>query len=200
MVVERRPAEHGPETIFVIADAWGALVEAASFLGASFQPRLAFELGSSLSAIAEPDGPALAKPPEGADVFDVERVRVRRADATPALGLVVQDHFGRREAWWSRGSGWRRVDLDEGRYLELRRAGRSVLRFAPAGPTGTLVVRLGAPMPPLQARAAALCSGLVPERTTEGEAYVNVPDEVARSIASSLGQELATPRRTPGRR
>ncbi len=57
---------------------------------------------------------------------------------------------------------------------------------------GTLFVDWGAPLPPLQARALVLCSGLVPRFSGMAETaiYRNVPRHVAQAVAASLYQDL----------
>ncbi|MFD6950656.1 MULTISPECIES: hypothetical protein [unclassified Nocardiopsis] len=95
-----------------------------------------------------------------------------------------------------RGGSWFKLPKEVGVYAELQRNGISVLSWTQEpGPgrwrIGSLAVHRNAPLPPLHARTATLCSGL-PARTGPGGAYVydNVPWRIARAIAESLGQRV----------
>jgi hypothetical protein len=82
--------------------------------------------------------------------------------------------------------------MNTGIYAELSRIGRRVLRYEPEATNGTLVVPAAAPLPILHARAAVLCSGLLPafDRAERTRRFVNVPRETVRRIAHALDQEL----------
>lgn len=83
------------------------------------------------------------------------------------------------------------VDLAIGVYALLSHSGSTQrLRWFRNSLNGELEVPLRAPLPTLQARAAVLCSGLAPRRHGRSLVYVNVPESVARSIATSLAQDL----------
>jgi hypothetical protein len=82
------------------------------------------------------------------------------------------------------------VDLATGVWAALSRWGENRVRYREDAVNGTLVVPLGAPLPTLQARTAALCSGLAPSRASGGLWYRNVPNTIARRIARSLDQSL----------
>jgi hypothetical protein len=84
------------------------------------------------------------------------------------------------------------VDFSTGRYAELRRLGKQVLGYAPDSVNGVLRVSVKADLPALQARAAILCTGMLPlfDRRTLSLMYRNVPKVIAERIALSLGQQL----------
>jgi hypothetical protein len=83
------------------------------------------------------------------------------------------------------------VDLAIGTFAALAAAGeRTRLKWFRSSLNGELEAPLRAPLPTLHARAVALCSGFAPERRGRSLIYVNVPEEIARAIAVSLGQEL----------
>ncbi|WP_306322310.1 MULTISPECIES: hypothetical protein [unclassified Streptomyces] len=94
---------------------------------------------------------------------------------------------------------WYEASHEHGVYAVLALQGNAadVLRWLPEEDcgrdrTGTLFVDWGYPLPDLQRRVAAMCSGLAP-RINEGAenlAYDNVPEVVAIKIARSLGQTL----------
>ncbi|WP_017584773.1 hypothetical protein [Nocardiopsis ganjiahuensis] len=96
-----------------------------------------------------------------------------------------------------RGESWFKTPKEVGVYAELQRNGISALSWTQEpGPgrwrIGSLAVHRNAPLPPLHARTATLCSGL-PARTGPGDAdvYDNVPWRIARAIAESLGQRIS---------
>lgn len=82
------------------------------------------------------------------------------------------------------------LDMAMGIYAALSRWGENVVRYHADSINGMLVVPVGAPLPTLQARTAALCSGLAPSREGRTLAYWNVPGTVAERIARSLDQTL----------
>lgn len=91
--------------------------------------------------------------------------------------------------------GWWAVDRDDGVYRAMGMAGlaEDELRFAfstGSASEGTLMVPKHAPLPPLQRRAATLCSGLPADTGVSVEKYGHVPLDVAERIATSLGQRL----------
>ena len=82
------------------------------------------------------------------------------------------------------------VDLARGIYAALSRWGESRLKYMPQSVNGELVVPVAAPLPTLQARTAALCTGLAPEKRAQTFIYPNVPEHIAAAIAKSLDQSL----------
>lgn len=82
------------------------------------------------------------------------------------------------------------LDIATGVYAALSRWGENVLSYSPDSVNGTFTVPLGAPLPTLQARTAALCSGLAPRLDNDVHFYWNVPHPTANRIARSLDQTL----------
>lgn len=82
------------------------------------------------------------------------------------------------------------VDKALGIWAALSRWGENRLRYRPEEVNGNLIVRLDTPLPTLQARTAALCSGLAPKRYGETLWYRNVPQSYAERIAQSLDQTI----------
>jgi hypothetical protein len=87
------------------------------------------------------------------------------------------------------------VDLATGVFADVRRLAQNILTFRQVGNSGELLVPLGVPLPPLHARTAALCSGLLPQLVQRRNEpwqlkYMNVPRGIADRIAQSLGQVL----------
>ncbi len=82
------------------------------------------------------------------------------------------------------------VDWAVGVYAALSRWGENRLRYIPQSVNGVLCVPLAAPLPTLQARTAALCCGLAPQKRGNALIYRNVPEHIARRIARSLDQSI----------
>lgn len=86
------------------------------------------------------------------------------------------------------------VDRSYGIYAALASAHMNVLTWVPADVHGQFLVPTSTPLPALHARVARLCSGLEPDvRSSSVESsrtYLNVPEDTARAIASTLEQRL----------
>jgi hypothetical protein len=122
------------------------------------------------------------------DVGDLSWIDVE-SDRSP--GLYCYDAYGRPIYRLVVGSEEiYDVDLAMGVWAALSRWGENRLRYREDVVNGTLVVPLGAPLPTLHARTAALCSGLAPSRVGGELWYRNVPYATAGRIARSLDQTL----------
>lgn len=192
-VVETVRQRAAPTAVFVGGGAWEDLEAAAHALGATFAPRFPESLARRLPPLARPKGPPQSELPDGFEWFDAGDLRWRTGTSS-SLGLRQYTHFGVTSHYWNDGSGWREVDKDSGRYLELERRGRNILRFERDGVSGRLQVPMEAPLPRLQARVAATCSGIAPWTSGGLLEYLNVPLEIAGTLAQSLGQRLIDPR------
>ena len=82
------------------------------------------------------------------------------------------------------------VDWAIGAWAALSRWGENRLDYREDAVNGTLVVPMGAPLPTLHARTAALCSGLAPGAIEGTLWYRNVPRHIAERIARALDQTL----------
>lgn len=180
----------------------GQLEELASLTGAAYTPCFALQAAETLpgAQAEEPDG----GPRTGALI---NRYTPPSEDSTgkwAETGNHTEDGLYRwkrtdsRTVFRIRRSGsWFKTSKEVGVYAESRRRGISALSWTQEpGPgrwrIGSLAVHAEAPLPPLHARTATLCSGL-PSRTSPGGAavYDNVPWRVARAIAESLGQRIS---------
>ncbi len=186
--------QRAPTAIYFTAGGWTHLEAVAADLGIAFEARLTRTLAAALT----PDQPVTRDGPRrgGVNVLAFEPaslgwVRDRRVDDPSAPGLFRYPGFGGLfQHVWSDGRGWADVNLDIGRYLDLRRVGRHVLEHRRDGENGRLSVLVGAPLPMAQARVAATASGLAPWPVGDRVVYENVPLKVAQQIADSLGQRL----------
>jgi hypothetical protein len=83
------------------------------------------------------------------------------------------------------------VDLAVGAFAAFATAGKTTrLKWFRDSLNGEFQAPLRVPLPTLHARALALCSGFAPERRGRSLVYLNVPEEIARLVARSLGQVL----------
>ncbi len=107
-----------------------------------------------------------------------------------------ETHGRRREGWLLHGGEWRRLVAPEwGPYLLKRdRELDPLITYEPA--ESKLLVDRRAPLPALHARAACLCSGRMPADVPTAvdagvDQYVNVPNDLATAISSTLNQTTA---------
>lgn len=127
----------------------------------------------------------------GVEHFDLQTLTWASSDSDREPGLYRYDVVGPPTFRLLDDDGcFYDLDLATGIYAALSRWGENVLRYQAESVNGTLVVPIGAPLPTLQARAAALCSGLAPPRRARALTYWNVPLETAELIARSLDQTL----------
>jgi hypothetical protein len=119
-------------------------------------------------------------------------------------GVYLFAGYDRREAWVHLGGGnWRRCpEREYAPYLAPRPAeAEPLIEWDPV--EEALRCAPGAPLPTLAARAAVLCTGLLPRLVYDperpgldpaaigpAEVYRNVPAEVAHAIADHLGHSL----------
>lgn len=176
------------------------LPQYARDLGCAYTPCAALQCFAVLPDL-EPGVPAA--PPADASPGAIERYSHEEGAYVPALGYSEDGLYRWRGSDWSRlvqvrrGSSWFSTEHEAGVHLELARLGRSSLRWLPESGAGRervgrLCVDWGAPLPPLHARAAVLCTGLHPRfsETARTALYDNVPYPAAAKLARTLGQQL----------
>jgi hypothetical protein len=192
-IARHKPAD-GPTAVFIAADGDPGLKWFADQLDARYEygaseriVQLLPELDSYLLAARAAAMPARY----GVSRFHIESLRFRVATSDHEPGLYRYETLG--------GAEYRLVDdageifaLDRARaiYACLARWGENILKFMADPVNGTLVVPMAAPLPDLQARAVALCSGLAPSRRGRTLCYANVPRRLAERVAWSLDQSL----------
>ncbi|QFY12970.1 hypothetical protein GBF35_46175 [Nonomuraea phyllanthi] len=189
-----------PDSLLVQYDSPEDLPTRASSLGFFFTPCAAMQIFDLLPDLQP--GPAAAPPAPG-NADTVQRYNFAARSYEPAHSYSTDGLYRWRGADWSRliqvrrGAQWLSTEHEYGVYLELARLGQSVLRWRPeAVPgrerVGSLFTDRGAPLPPLHARAAVLCTGLQPRfsQLAETISYDNVPKPAAERLARSLQQDL----------
>lgn len=137
--------------------------------------------------------------------FSPERLKFERDSAGgQPEGLVeyIDPLTYERRHWFWADDMAAVVDRDWGRYLSVAQAGRRVLVYDDRGQV--LAVPASLPLPRFLARAATLCSGMVPITTTLREGagnippgfpvniYAGIPPEYMSLIALKLGQKALT--------
>lgn len=189
--------QDAPTAILVAAEDDSVIEKLAARLGVHYDYCVADRLSRILPTVAGALKEARESPPVRG--FGVRRlVRSKggyfhwlEVDSDRFPGLYEYASYSRPEFRFVPEAGRHLiVDKYTGIYAELQRLQLNVLTLEMDGPTGDLVVPLYAPLPVLQARAAAFCSGLGPLSQAGSKRYPNVPLDVAERIAASLGQRL----------
>jgi hypothetical protein len=194
--VDPKVQDFAPDVCFVAADTETALEQLAGQVGLRFVHSVTERLADIL-----PPLDAMLLPYEQPDMvqhYGVERFTLDdefvpvEDDTGP--GFYRYEVSGPRRMQFADDGGMRyAVDEAVGKWAEARRVGATnLLDWKADGTNGELLTPWMLPLPVLQARAAALCSGLPPpyDRSTGEVVYVNVPEWLAVRIAESLGQLL----------
>lgn len=176
------------------------LREAAAVIGADYAGCAA----ARIAALVQPTFPStLAAPPAYDSPFEKlinfgeqQWVPVSPSDIAPSDGLYREKVNGRWQYVFHCEGGWYATDFSAGVYAYLAWRGETVVRWRPESEhrtdVGTFIVDWGAPPPPLHSRALVLCSGFSPRfgESAKTVLYDNVSLEIARRVASSLGQAI----------
>lgn len=187
-----------PTSIYVQSDSIEQLSSALGDIGIQYVGEAASSIASALAPISLG---ALAAPPQrGADL---EHLDPQSTDVSfvprcpPGDGLARFKDLGRLNYIYRQNGEWYHTDYAEGVLLDLAVRGVGVIRWrqeriVDGRRIGRLFVDQGSPLPPLQTRALALCSGLpVKFSTFAGTAiYRNVPKDVAVLVAQSVHQTV----------
>lgn len=188
-----------PSTIYVQSDSFSALRDIASFLGVTFVHEPAAGLARVLPALQELvlDSPVALPVPESR--ITRFHPRLQRWDSSPTVaqpGLYrFKPAIGRTQFRYKDERGvLRNVDRAIGMYAALRDEGIRVMSWERDGANGRMAVRAEAYLPDVHARVGVLCSGLVSKEWihdgAKSQIFQNVPLDVYRAIATSLGQPL----------
>lgn len=190
---EYTPAK-GLTTLLVACEDEREATRLAERLGIAYT----YEVADQLSALLPPLCSYATVWPEGSlpKGFDAEAFRPETCTWAP---IEMPQEYGLYRCRTYQGhvhalhgpTGWRRVVRELGVYEVLRWEGRSVLAYSADGLE--LTVPVGASLPVLHARAATLCSGLLPRFSRHGGGgltYCNVPGDIAERVATALNQIL----------
>lgn len=183
-----------PSAWLVAVEDERAAAELASQLGIDYTYSVSETLSRILPTLDSFLQTSERQPPRkgyGVQKFDAMALRWSDVDRDEEPGLYRYDTPYREEL--------RLRDIDEKLYSPVRslgiwaalaRWGENRLRYEPQEVNGKLIVPHRAPLPTLHARAAALCTGLAPEKWGQVLIYQNVPKPIAERIARSLDQSL----------
>jgi hypothetical protein len=187
-----------PSPVYVQADSIAELRDALAEADVRYVGYAAGQLAAQANQIGL--GTVAAPPADGAPVEHLEagagRLRFEPGPP-PGDGLCRISVLGRPSYLYRSDQRWFHTDHADGILYALATQGVTVLRWRKDRTTsreeiGTVFVDLGAPLPPLPARALVLCSGLPIEfgRNAQTAIYRNVPMEVASLVARSVRQQL----------
>jgi hypothetical protein len=184
-----------PSALLIACDDERSMRDLASSLGIGASYSVAGQLAAVLPSLdSYLPGTEVAPAPAGYGVqlLGLERLEWEDVEDEHEPGLYRhQAPDGRRFRFLDESHVSHEVDLSIGAYAALRLTGtEGWLKWFRRSLNGDLEVRLGAPLPTLHARAAALCSGFAPRRSGNCLVYVNVPEKIATAIAASLEQKL----------
>ena len=191
---ERHEQGWGPDAFFIAASSEADIEMLAARLGITYElcvsERIATMLPSLDSYLALAESTPGRRRGFGIQRFNERWLNFSRAESDEEPGFYQYEGRYRPEYRWLSGDGtYYAVDRAVGAYAELRRLGRTELRYRRDAVNGTLVVPFRAQLPALHARAAVLCCGLMPRLDEWKWHYPNVPP-IQRRDRALLGQEL----------
>ena len=185
-----------PRTLYVQADSFGQLQAIADFIDASLVHEPSVGLARvlpNLDDLLADSRQALPVPESTVDRYLPRTGGWERAGVGQPGLYRFRPEFGPTEFRYKDQSGkLLAVDRAVGMYAALRDARVRVLGWAEQDVNGEMAVREDAFLPDLHARVGALCSGMLGRRWHFDGAphirYANVPLDVYRAVATSLGQ------------
>jgi hypothetical protein len=192
-----RGSGKGPSAIVVAADSPNEIRRLAEATGIGFSYSVSGELAAMFPSLSSYADMWQARPlPQGhsVEVFDADTIRwiscYDTEDLEPGLYAVKLSWDIVHILQIAPGISLD-VSKEHGVYRRLSWEGRNVLEYSESARELWLPTR--APLPPMQAKAATLSSGMLPKyekRHMDGIVYVNITADLAERIALSLEQEL----------
>ena len=196
--VDDWPSRDGPTSVVINCASHADAERLASRLGIRFT----YSVSQALAYLLPPLEKYLRIAPAGelprgfdAEVFDPVGCWWSWADSTAEPGLYRCRTWGANVyALKTPLQSWKRVQPEVGIYAVYAWQSGDLQPMTYDRATGELSMKANAAPPLLHSRAAVLCSGRLPMRPEIAGrrhiVYLNVAPEVARRIASSLGQNL----------
>ncbi|SPT60533.1 hypothetical protein [Actinomadura madurae] len=188
-----------PSTVFLQADSFGQLRDTLKEAGVQYVGCAARSIAKGLRQIALGDAAARPAQDDAAEHISANAEYVRFCAGLPAGdGLCRTSVYGRPSYRYRMNGSWYHTDHATGILLDRAARGISVMRFqaervSDGEEIGTVFIDQGAPLPPLQARALVLCSGLPAQfgDLAHTAIYRNVPKDIALLVAESIRQPVS---------
>ena len=188
-----------PSTVFVQADSLRELRDSLEDAGVRYVGCAARSIAAGLRQIAL--GSPAAPPARGdaAEHLSASADDIRFYAGMPTGdGLCRTSVYGRPSYRYRANDTWYHIDHATGILLDRAERGINVMRFRPERTAdgeeiGTVFIDQGAPLPPLQARALVLSSGLPTQfgDVAHTAIYRNVPKDIALLVAKSIRQQVS---------
>lgn len=188
-----------PSAIYVQADSVGKLRASLEESGVEYVGCTARSIAMGLRQITL--GAHAAPPARGdaAEHLSPRADEVRFCSGIPSGdGLCRTSVYGRPSYRYRLNGSWYHTDHATGILLDRADRGINVVRWrleriADSEEIGTVFIDQGAPLPPLQARALVLCSGLPTQfgDLARTAIYRNVPKDIAVLVAKSVRQQVS---------
>ncbi|MGY4100431.1 hypothetical protein ACW2Q0_12880 [Nocardia sp. R16R-3T] len=202
--VERPAINHDgplpvPSSVFVQSDSVEELRASLAEEDVEYVGCAARSIAIGLRQIAH--GPPAAPPVRGEAVEHLtshgDEVRFHSGLPT-GDGLCRMSVYGRPSYRYRSNGSWYHTDHATGILLDRADRGINVFRWRPervadGEEIGTAFIDRSAPLPPLQARALVLCSGLATQFSDRARTAIfrNVPKGIALLVAESIRQEMS---------
>jgi hypothetical protein len=119
------------------------------------------------------------------------------AERKPLSGLHRIDIANQAEFRWNEGDDWWHTDLSTGQFLAVQETTATVFKWTEGTPNRGVADRFEVlkelRLPSLAMRTATICDGFLPEieATDNYIRFLNVPLEVAKKIAHSVGHNVS---------
>jgi len=202
--VDRRENSHDgplpvPSSVFVQADSLAELRASLEKAEVSFAGCASRNIAMRLRQIALGSPAAPPAREEAVEHLSASRDGVRFLSGLPPTnGLCRISVHGRPSYRYRSNGSWYHTDHATGILLDRADRGIDLMRFRPdrtalGEEIGTVFIDQGAPLPPLQARALVLCSGLPTQfgDVARTAIYRNVPKDIALLVAKSIRQQVS---------
>ncbi|KFZ77009.1 hypothetical protein ED92_38580 [Amycolatopsis sp. MJM2582] len=186
-----------PATVYIQTESLAELGSALNTIGVTYVGCAAQGIAGRLPQmrLGEPAGPPAWGTPVEHLVAGTEHGIGFVRGAPDGDGLCRFAVNGRQQYRYRAGGDWLRTDHALGIWWALAEQKEQAIRWrrvreANGDDIGTLFVDQGAPLPPLQARALVLCSGVPTQfgNTARTAIYTNIPWSVADLVAQSVRQ------------
>lgn len=190
--IEIAPQQHNPDAIFVKTAAPYQMNQLAEAVGLTHEPQVAVRLAGCLPSLSHYRTLCKMRPePQSYGIrrFDQKLKQWREVEKSTENGLYAYLMADNSHIHcYKRGSTFLKVPREWGLYFWLSDWHTHLLQYDEA--TQTLTVPQFAHLPTLFARAAVLCSGILPKLVENSFRYRGVSASVAYNIITKLNQAV----------